>query len=291
MGVIDASDFETYSPFFSGKRGRRMADAIMRLLSVDRVNQVYDNAASLEGSEFTSHLLGDLGVDYLVGNPERLRLLPEGSFITIANHPYGGLDGIILIDLMAAIRPDYRFMVNRYLDRVRTLAGNFLTVTPTGNVQEGIAPGSLKGIRESLLHIRNGHPAGFFPSGAVSDFSIRDMRIRDRRWQEGIIRFIRSVRVPVLPIRFTGRNSSFFYLLGLISWRIRTLRMPSELFNKAGTAPRIIIGNLITAEEQAVFSDLKTFGSFLRESVYAMTQPDSYMQASVLREKIRSGRI
>jgi putative hemolysin len=50
-------------------------------------------------------LLNDLGVNYMIGNPDHLTKLPEGSFITIANHPYGGLDGVILIDLMAGLRP------------------------------------------------------------------------------------------------------------------------------------------------------------------------------------------
>ena len=48
-------------------------------------------------------MLKDVRTDYRIGNPERLDMLPDGPFITISNHPYGGLDGIILIDLFGHI--------------------------------------------------------------------------------------------------------------------------------------------------------------------------------------------
>jgi len=286
MGVISTKDFESLSFLFRGKSGHFLAKSLMKLFSVDKVNQVYDNSESFSGGDFTSRLPGDLGVEYSVGNAERLKHLPEGSFITISNHPYGGLDGIIMVDLMAGIRPDFKFMVNRYLARVRTLAGNFITVTPAGDRKKGITAESIGGIRETLSHIMEGHPVGFFPSGAVSDFSIRDMRIRDRCWQESILRLIHSVRVPVLPVRFLDRNSTFFYFLGLINWRIRTLRMPAEVFNKSGSMPHLVIGKLIPAEIIERFTDFRELGCYLRKSVYDMPEPGSYCQSSLLKNGV-----
>lgn len=42
-----------------------------------------------------------------------------------SNHPYGGLDGIILVDLMAGIRHDYKLMVNNILSLLKTKKKNF----------------------------------------------------------------------------------------------------------------------------------------------------------------------
>jgi putative hemolysin len=277
MKVIEPIDFEAFSPLYKGEKGHRLAEYVMRLLAFDRINQVYDNSGAYTGAEFTSRLLDDLGVNYVVGNAERLKLLPEGPFITVSNHPYGGLDGIMSIDLIARIRPDYRFMVNKEISRVKTLQDNIISVIPAGNKKPGVRNANIKGIRETLAHLHNGHPMGFFPSGAVSDFRLRDFRIRDRKWQSSILHLIYSVKVPVLPIRFFDKNSAFFYLLGFIHWWVRSLRLPYEVFNKRAEELRIGIGNIISVEEREKFTDAEALGAFLRECVYEMPLPTSFM--------------
>ena len=281
MKVVDVKDFEALSSFFKGEKGHRRAEFIMRLLAIDKVNRLYDCYGAYTGSEFTSRLLDDVGVKYVVGNAERLKSLPDGAFITVSNHPYGGLDGIISIDLMAA-------MVNKILSQIRILDGNFISVTPTGNKKTGVTSTSIRGIRETLEHLHNGHPVGFFPSGAVSDFSLRDIRVRDRKWQESILHVIHSVKVPILPIRFFDKNSPFFYFLGLINWRIRLLRLPSEVFNKKDHEPRIGIGNIISVEEQAQLTGTEAFGVFLRKAVYEMPLPATFIpRKNLVSENIR----
>ncbi len=283
MRLIDVKDFEALSSFFKGKRGHWFAEFFMRVFAIEKVNQLYNNSSKYTGAEFAAGLLKDLGVNFVIGNAERLNQLPEGAFITVSNHPYGGLDGIVSIDLMARIRPDYRFMVNKILSLVKTMEENFISVTPTGNKKLGITAASISGVREALAHLHAGHPVGFFPSGAVSDFSIKDLRIRDRTWQKSVLHLIHSAKVPIVPIRFFDTNSSFFYFLGVINWRIRLLRMPFELFNKKGKVHRIGIGNIISVEEQKQFIDGESLGVFLREAVYNMPLPDSFIPQTSLK--------
>lgn len=277
MNVVDAKDFEAISSFFKGEKGHRRAEFIMSLLSIDKVNSLHKNYGTYSGPEFTSRLLNDVGVNYLVGNSGRLQELPGGPFITVSNHPYGGLDGIISIDLIASIRPDYRFMVNETLSRVSALKESFISVTPTGNHKKGITATSIRGIRKTLDHLHKGHPLGFFPSGAVSDFSLSDFRVRDRKWQESILHVIHSVKVPILPMRFFDGNSAFFYFLGLINWRLRLLRLPSEVFNKKGKELRLGIGKIISVKEQEQFTSARALGLFLRKAVYDMPLPASFL--------------
>jgi len=281
MNIIDPSDFEPLSSLFKGRRGHRFAEFILRLFEFDKVNQVYDHSINYSGADFAARLLNDLGVNYIIGNAERLKLLPKEAFITISNHPYGGLDGIILIDLMARIRPDYKLMVNKLLSLVKTMKENFISVTPVTN-NKNLSNTNINGIRETLTRIQDGHPVGFFPSGAVSDFSLTDLYIRDREWQQNILTLIKSVKVPIVPIRFFDKNSPLFYFLGVINWKIRLTRLPHELFNKRKQEPRIGIGNIVTVEEQEQFTDIKSFGTFLRKVVYEMPSPTSYTPRSSL---------
>jgi len=282
MKVVDIKDFASASPLFRGKIGHQLAGEIIHLLSIDQVNRVHEQYGGHKGAGFTSRLLDDIGVNYRVGNAERLSKLPEGAFITVSNHPYGGLDGIMTIDLFAQLRQDYKFMVNQLLARITALQENFISVTPTGNKKKGISAASIRGVRESIAHLQHGHPLGFFPSGAVSDFNLATCRVRDRSWQMSILHLIHSVKLPVLPIRFFDHNSPLFYFLGLINWRIRLLRLPFEVFNKENTQPRMGIGNIISSRQQEHFNSPESLGAFLRKTVYEMPIPETFSEAKTV---------
>jgi putative hemolysin len=277
MKMFDYTDLGKLNSYFATERRRPFGEFLMRILSVERVNRLYDRNKSLRGVEFTTGLLNDIGVNYSIGNSERLHRLPAGPFITISNHPYGGIDGIMLVDLIGSLRPDYKVMVNSFLAMVRAMNEHFIKVTPVGNIKKNITAASINGVRETLSRLRAGHPVGFFPSGAVSDFSLSEMRIRDRRWQDSIVRLIRSAKVPILPVRFFNHNSAFFYFLGLIDWRIRLLRLPCEVFNKRKKQTRLGIGELITVGEQEKSPDFDSFYNLLRNAIYRMPIPHNFL--------------
>lgn len=275
--IVNIEDFEKISPIFRGKNGHKLAEWTMHILALDRVNKAYEHSAKYTGAKFADSLLDYIGVHYRIGNAQRLNQLPKGAFITISNHPYGGLDGIMLIDLMANIRHDYKVMVNQILSLIKAMDENFISVLPKVDKETNIKSVNINGVRETLRHLQDGHPMGFFPAGAVSNFCIKKECIRDREWQKNIIKIIQIAKVPVLPIRFFDSNSLFFYFLGLIDWRIRLTRMPYEVFNKSKQYPRIGIGELIPVEEQLKHKDLNEFGLFLRKSVYQMPQPHLFI--------------
>ena len=115
----------------------------------------------------------------------------------------------MLVDLFGHIRPDFKVMVNRFLGRIKALESNFICVTPNGSERSAPTKDSVQGIRDAIAHIRDGHPLGIFPSGAVSDLSIKDRCIRDRQWQEAVLRLIKKLNVPVVPvISSTGIQTS-----------------------------------------------------------------------------------
>lgn len=268
MALLTYTDLEQISPLFKGKSGHILANCLMKLLAVDKVCELYDNNEEYLGVDFAHHILQDIGVNYTVIGSEILEELPKGAFITISNHPYGSIDGIMLIDLIGRYRPDFKVLVNQFLGYIKRLEPNFIKVVPTGKQKEGIKKESLRGIMQSLKHLQAGAPLGLFPSGAVSDLSIKDGCIRDREWQLSAIQLIKKSRVPVVPIRFRDRNSMFYYLLGLIDWRLRVTRLPREVFNKRNKTTRVEILPIITVEEQDKYSNIEEFRTFLRSTIY-----------------------
>lgn len=270
MPVLTISDLQEYSTVFNGKSGEILAKGLMKALCILRINELYDIHKALKGPDFTNAVLKDLGVKYVIKNHEVVNSLNNKAFITISNHPYGGIDGLILIDFLGRFRSDYKIMVNRMLERVVTLNNNFINVIPTGRKRIKPEMESINGVKAVLEHVQAGHPIGIFPSGAISDFKLRKWCVEDRRWQKSVIHLIKKLRVPILPVGFPGGNSALFYSLGLLDWRIRLLKLPSELFNKKNKTVQLVLGNIIMPEQQDDYPDIEEFGNFLRENVYKL---------------------
>lgn len=281
--IMTAEKAAEISPIFKGKRGKLLFKAAMRLSGIYHVNRIHQNVEDLgiePGPDFAKGILDQMGVDFLIGHPERLNF-PEGPFITISNHFYGHIDGICLVDIVGHVRPKTKVLVNELLMHVWGLSPNFISVNPTLKKRE-ITATSIQGIKDALNQIQSGEPLAMFPSGAVADLKPKEGWIlSERDWQDAAIKLIRKARVPVIPIRFWDHNSWFYYALGLIDYRIRFLRLFHELKNKRGTNPRLGIGETISVEQQDSVSEVD-FKEFLRSSVYDMPLPEHFVNRSEL---------
>ena len=247
--VLDYDDIVGMAPFLKGKR--RLVETLMKALDVDKVNWIHDHNFDTPGPAFCRGLLNDLDIKLRIDNEQLLDNLPEGPFVTVSNHPFGALDGITLIDIIGSRRPEYKVMVNMILNHITAMRPNFIAVDQTASDDPAKKAVSMKGIKEAIMQIRRGQPVGFFPAGAVGNYN-RHLKFEDREWQPTVIRLIRQFGVPVIPIYFHGLNSLWFRILGIISWQLRTLRLPAEVFRRKGDTLHISVGNLITDRKSVV---------------------------------------
>ena len=287
MVVITQQDAaDRLSPVFEGRKGKllfRLAAGITGIAKVNALHDRLDQAGVPYGPPFAKAILDQIGVNFRVGNAERLGALPEGPFIVIANHVYGHIDGICLLDLFGHRRPDTKVMVNEMLTWIPGLAPSFIAVNPVTNASQGVSDTSINGVKNALAQLRDGGPLCLFPAGAVADLKPRERwTLSERDWQDAAVRLIRKARVPVVPVRFFDRNSRFYYALGLLDYRVRFVRLFHELFNKRGTCPRVGIGAPISVEQQEHYPDLQAFKAFLRSSVYDLPLPERFVNRSEL---------
>jgi putative hemolysin len=268
--VLDIEDFQRKSLLFKTRPGIYLLKKILHWTSMDKVNQIHAKHCQLRGSTFTTALLNDplIDVRYEIHNREILQQLPQGAFITVSNHPIGSLDGIILTDIFASIRPDFRVMVNEILAHISAMEDNFIAVIPRTDDNRERNQKNVNGIRLSLSQLKNGHPMGFFPAGAMSFYDRKLKIVRDLPWTHGVIRLIRKANVPVIPVYFDCLNSKFFYLLGHVNWKLRILRVAKEAFNKKGQTLHVYIGNLISAGKIRQFTDDTALANFLYRTTY-----------------------
>ena len=263
--VLDYDDVRKMAPFFEGKE--KLVNRVFHWLAVDKTNDYHSRNMHLPGPEFSHKMFDELGATMTIRNEEVLNSIPEGPFITVSNHPYGALDGMALIDIVGHHRRDFKVMVNMILNHIGALRPNFIAVDALASDDPAKRAVSVKGITDAMRHVKQGHPLGFFPAGAVSKLTW-GLRIEDREWQPSVIRIIQKLKVPVIPIYFHGHNSWVFTMLGMIDWRLRTLRLPTEVFNKTNREFRVSVGNVISPEEMAQYTTPEELGAFLKQKTY-----------------------
>jgi putative hemolysin len=248
--------------------GESTARALMSLFQFDKVNEIYANHRDKSTPEFLEGVLSEAGIQYEISAEDLAQIPREGSFILIANHPYGGVEGLILLNALLSIRPEVKVMANFLFNWIEPLKDLVFGVNPFESHQE--AKSSFQGLKQALHHVRQGHPLIIFPAGEVSTFQKNSPGITDKQWTPSIIRFIKEAGVPVVPVYFHGNNSWLFHLIGKIHPMLRTAKIPSEMFNKRDEMIRIRIGKPIPLKEQSAFVDVPQYGRYLRAKVYAL---------------------
>lgn len=267
--VLTFDDIKSVVPALAGHR--KLVERLMHFLWIDRVNAVHARYCDTPGAEFSHKLVEEeFKIKLRVDNEDVLSQFPTGAFITVSNHPFGAMDGIILIHLVSSYRPDYRVMVNFFLNNIRAMRPSFIAVDPSKSDDPEKKKITMQGIREAIAQVRGGHPLGFFPAGAVSKIQ-RNLRIADRQWQPSVIRLINQMKVPVIPIYFHGHNSTFFNILGLIDWRLRTLRLPREVFLMRNREVHVSVGEPVSVAEQQSCGSDEALGRLLRQRTYALS--------------------
>ena len=243
---------------------------LMKLLSISTINKIYNNHKHKKDLDFLNGILDEFQIEFEIPEEDLKRIPKEGPFITVSNHPLGGIDGILLLKLLLQERPDYKIIANFLLHRIEPLKPFVMPVNPFETHKD--AKSSVAGIKSALQHIRNGNPLGIFPAGEVSTY--RDGKLMvDKPWEEGAVRLIKKAQVPVIPIYFHAKNSNLFYVLSRISDTFRTAKLPSELLSQKRRVIKVRIGKPISVKDQNTYEDIPSFYEFIRKKTYMLANP------------------
>lgn len=240
---------------------------LLRTTKLSRLNKEYQKRKNLKGVEFIDSILEGFEIQFDIPEKDRKRIPKTGPFITISNHPLGGIDGMILMKLLLEQRGDYKIIANFLLHRLDPLRPYIMPVNPFETHKD--AKSSVGGIKEAIAHLRAGHGLGMFPAGEVSTYKDEKL-IVDKPWEPVAMRLIQKAKVPVVPIYFHAKNSTFFYRLASMSDVLRTAKLPSEMLSQKRRKIKVRIGNPISVEDQAEFKDLESFTGYLRRKTYML---------------------
>jgi putative hemolysin len=240
---------------------------LMKVLKISTLNKVYDRNKHLQDVEFLNAILKDLEIKFEIPKEDFKRIPKEGAYITISNHPLGGIDGVLLLKLMLEKEPNFKIIANFLLHRIEPVKKYIMPVNPFENHKD--VKSSVIGLKETFRHLSDGKPLGMFPAGEVSTYKDGKLVV-DKPWEEGAMKVIRKAEVPVVPIYFHAKNSRLFYFLSKIDDTMRTAKLPSELFSQKDRIIKVRIGKPISVAEQNEYPKIEDYSEFLRKKTYML---------------------
>ena len=268
MGIVNAKEVAKVMNLDKlGVLGTSIGWVVLRTTKLSRLNKEYEKRKNLSGVDFINSILNGFEVDFEIPPKDLKRIPKTGPFIVVSNHPLGGIDGMILMKILLEHRPDFKIVANFLLHRLDPLRPYIMPVNPFEDHKD--AKSSLGGIKQALQHVKDGGVLGIFPAGEVSTNKDEKM-IVDKPWEPSAMKLIRKAKVPVIPVYFHAKNSTFFYRLAGMSDVLRTAKLPSEMLSQKKRKIKVRIGNAISVEDQNANANLEGFTAFLRRKTYML---------------------
>jgi putative hemolysin len=269
MGLVNAKEVaKAINTDKYGFLGTFSGWLLMKLLKISTLNKIYNRNKHLKDITFLNAILDEFQIKFEIHEDDLKRLPKDGAYITVSNHPLGGIDGILLLKLMLEQEPDFKIIANFLLHRIEPMKPYIMPVNPFENHKD--AKSSVLGIKETLRHLSDGKPLGIFPAGEVSTYKDGKLVV-DKPWEEGAIKIIKKAKVPVVPIYFHAKNSKLFYFLSSLNETLRTAKLPSELLTQKNRVIKVRIGKPISVAEQNEIENIVDYGDFLRKKTYMLS--------------------
>jgi putative hemolysin len=257
-----------------GDKARRIPSFVVnwliKLIHQDELNDILERYRELDGVEFMQALVEDyFHVRLEVRSEENLPAPNDGRrYIFASNHPLGGFDGICLSYLLGKrYGGKLKCPVNDLLLYIPNLRSIFLPVNKHGKQSKDTA-------RETEEAYRSDNQLLTFPAGLCS----RRTKgvVRDLEWKKSFIQKAVEYRRDVVPVRFVGRNSNFFYRLANIrklfniKINIEMLFLPHELFKLKNRTFTIFVGKPIAYQTFNASRKPVEWAEIVKETVYEL---------------------
>lgn len=259
-----------------GKMGKKaryvprfLVSYLKRLIHQDDINDFLWRHRDLVGTPWLEECMRHLDMKLEVEGRENLPAKDDGRLYTfVSNHPLGGIDGIAIGSVIGRQYDDrFRYLVNDLLMNLPGLAPLCIPINKTGSQSRNfpaMVEAGFKGDNHILM----------FPAGICS--RRRNGEIRDLPWKKTFISKSVETRRDVIPLRFSGENSEFFYRLANFSDKyikkvnIAMLYLADEMYKNAHKTFRLTVGKPIAWQ---TFDKSKTpaqWAQYVKEKVYEL---------------------
>lgn len=252
----------------SPKAARRIPRFVIKylekILHQDELNEFLDNHLGVEDMEFVRATISYMELEIEYSGFENID--KDGRFVFASNHPLGGLESVVLMDVVSKKFDSFVFVVNDLLMALKPVNRLFVPVNKVGGQA-----------RESVVKVNAAYSSDkqilFFPAGLVSR-KVKG-KIVDPTWQKSFVSKAVETKRDIIPVYIEGRNSNFFYRLAKlrkflkIKINIEMLYLVNETFKQKGRTIKIVFGEPISYTYFDKSQSYLQWAEYLKNKVYS----------------------
>ena len=244
MNKIDIAEvLAAKAPKLARRLPKFVINWLRRTIHEEEINHIYQNYWEYAPQEFIRACFRDWGVSYSIEGIEKLDR--NERYLFVSNHPFGGMDGMMLADKLIEYFGDVRVVVNDILRYITPLDPLWVPVNKHGAQKLSYARKFDEAFASDL-------PILTFPAGLCSRKI--EGRVQDTPWRPNFLKKAYASHRKIVPIFVEGRLSNFFYNLSRlrkalgVKANIEMLWLVDEMLSQKGQHFRIIVGEPIEVE-------------------------------------------
>lgn len=244
MNKIDIAEvLAAKAPKLARRLPKFVINWLRRTIHEEEINHIYQNYWEYAPQEFIRACFRDWGVSYSIEGIEKLDR--NERYLFVSNHPFGGMDGMMLADKLIEYFGDVRVVVNDILRYIAPLDPLWVPVNKHGAQKLSYARKFDEAFASDL-------PILTFPAGLCSRKI--EGRVQDTPWRPNFLKKANASHRKIVPIFVEGRLSNFFYNLSRlrkalgVKANIEMLWLVDEMLSQKGQHFRIIVGEPIEVE-------------------------------------------
>jgi putative hemolysin len=248
--------------------GTMFTDTLLKLFKHKNLEKLYSESSEKDPVSLINAILENLKIKIEVPEEDIANIPSSGPFIAVSNHPFRGIDSMILMKMVHSKRNDFKILGSKLLYETGQLKDVIIPVNTLENPAESFS--SIKGLREAVEHLKNGHCLGIFPTADDTVPWISPTIIIDPEWNHTVIKLTKIAGVPVVPVYFHGTRNRIGNIFSKMNILPGKAALPEELRNKKKREIRVRIGASISAKELSEFTDIIKLTRYLRARVYSL---------------------
>lgn len=251
------------APGLARRLPRFVVEWLRRTVHEQDINHILASYWDLPPQEFIRACFREWQVTYSAQGLDRLD--SSGRYLFVANHPFGGMDGMMLADKLIDRFGDARVVVNDLLMHVEPLRPLWIPVNKHGSQNSDYARRFDEAFAGDL-------PILTFPAGLCSRRT--GGRVADLEWKVSFLKKAAASGREIVPVFVEGRLSDFFYRVDRIRkalgirFNIEMLWLPDEMFSQQGNHFRIVVGEPVPMQELRRFGSLREQAEEIRRKTY-----------------------
>lgn len=242
---------------------------LKRILHQDGLNDILREGWELAPQQFVQSVFERWRITYTLEGLEKLD--PKGRYIFASNHPFGGMDGMMIAERLIDHFGDARVVVNDLLMHLEPLKPIWIPVNTLGAQNAEYVRLFEEGFASDL-------PILMFPAGICS--RVVDGKIADLQWKNTFVRRAHATGRSVVPLYVEGSLGKGFYRI--YRWRkalgikanIEMLYLVDGMFAQQGKNFRMVVGDPVSPEELKQCGSVREQVEYMRKKTYLMQKSD-----------------